>query len=190
MNISPDLKVGRRIGSPSTRSVALQSVHIHNHNIVGAAASLPTFPHHDVEQIQVAESSEPAVLASSVATANTDVLATPVDVEPKRFAVQNYACADFIVSVGFLKHIIAVLVRNHSITTDAKDLNDILSYFGEVDMRVSAVQHRSVKNKGWCSNVDIDDIVEVVQKVLVNGVNIIKRVPDFVEYLQQLGIAI
>jgi hypothetical protein len=91
----------------------------------------------------------------------------------------------------FLKHVINVILSNHHITTDISDLRDILSYYGDVDMRTSkeVVKTRGVK-KGLCGNVDVDEVMEIVSKILVNGVNIAKRVPELVEYIQQLGISL
>jgi hypothetical protein len=88
---------------------------------------------------------------------------------------------DFVVDVKFLKHVINVILSNHH----------ILSYYGDVDMRTSkeVVKTRGVR-KGLCGNVDVDEVIEIVSKILVNGVNIAKRVPVLVEYIQQLGISL
>ena len=97
---------------------------------------------------------------------------------------------NIVVDVNFLKHVITVLISNHSIATDVKDLEDIFSYYGNVEIRTQKqyVQTRGTKKRGICSNVDLDDVIDVVQKVVVNGINILKKVPDFIGYLETLGI--
>jgi hypothetical protein len=59
-----------------------------------------------------------------------------------------------------LKHVINVILTNHHITTDANDLRDILSYYGEVDMRTSkeVVKTRGVKKRVLCGDVDVDEL--------------------------------
>jgi hypothetical protein len=100
---------------------------------------------------------------------------------------------DSVVDVRFLRHVIQVLITNHNITTTPQDLENVLSFFGDVDVRRErqVVKARSAKNKGGCcSDVDVDDVMEIVSKVLVNGVNIIKSMPKFIQFLEDLGLSI
>ena len=112
--------------------------------------------------------------------------------EFKRFRFRATDQLEFAADVRFLKHVIKTLIENHHITTDVKDLNDVLSYYGDVEVRTDrqVVQHRGVKRAGLCSSVDADEVIDIVQKVLVNGVNIVKRVPDFVQFLSELGLTL
>jgi hypothetical protein len=189
MNIAPDIKVGRRVGSPSARTSTHNSIHnditISVLRSAAPAALPPGAP----------KAQPPTPEANTEHTAPTECTehTVPTDgaVELLRCPVKNIVYDDFVVDVKFLKHVIHVILSNHHISTDANDLRDILSYYGEVDMRTSTeiVKTRGVK-KHICSNVDVDDVIEIVQKILVNGVNIAKRVPELVEYIQQLGITL
>jgi hypothetical protein len=111
----------------------------------------------------------------------------------QRFRKKAESRSDIVVDVAFLRHVIQVLITNHGIITTPRDLEQILSFFGDVDVRRErqVVKTRSAKNKGGCcSDVDVDEVVEIVQKVLVNGVNIIKQMPRFIGFLQELGLSI
>jgi hypothetical protein len=99
----------------------------------------------------------------------------------------------FVIDVNFLRHVIKTLLVNHNITTTPQDLDDVLQFFGDVDIRRErqAVRTRSVKKSGvCCSDIDADDVVEIVSKVLVNGVNLVKQMPRFITFLQELGLSI
>jgi hypothetical protein len=63
-------------------------------------------------------------------------------------------------------------------------------YYGDVDIKAEQqhIKTRSAKNKRLCGNVDIDEVIEITQKVFVNGVNILKRLPDFIQFLSELGV--
>jgi hypothetical protein len=178
MNISPDVKVGRRVGSPSARS----SIHSDIHNNISISVLRTPAPN---AQPPTPETNDKCDNAEHNAP-------TDCAIELLRCPVKTQVYDDFVVDVKFLKHVINVILSNHHITTDTSDLRDILSYYGDVDMRTSTeiVKTRGVKKQGLCSNVDVDDVIEVVQKILVNGVNIAKRVPELVEYIQQLGISL
>ena len=131
----------------------------------------------------------PGALASTF-DINTDDLQSNQDI--KRFEIKSETHEPIVIDVKFLRHVIDTLIRNHNITTTPQDLTDILTYFGEVDIRTQkqTIQTRGVKSWWSCSDVDAAEVVETVSKILVNGVNIVKRVPDFISYLSNLGIAI
>jgi hypothetical protein len=97
-----------------------------------------------------------------------------------------------VVDVRFLKHVIKTLITNHNIITTPHDLECILSYYGDVEIKTNkqVIQHRGVKKKSVCSDVDSDEVIEIVNKVLVNGVNIVRKVPDFIAFMQSLGLSL
>jgi hypothetical protein len=113
------------------------------------------------------------------------------DIELRRFR-QNQDVLDIAVDVKFLKLIIKTLITNHHITTTPHDLECILSHYGEVEVKTDkqVVKHRGVKKKAICSNVDTDEVIDIIQKILVNGVNIVRKIPDFVEFLGELGLSL
>ena len=189
MHIAPDVKVGRRVNSHTSRSTSHHHVSIQNHNIVsiqaGSAGVLPSY---------VAECSDPVVLATPVdSLAPPPALATDVadNITIQNCDVKQHIGDDrFVIDVGFLRHVITVLLSNHHIITTPTDVHDILSYYGNVDVRLQkqVLQHRS--SGGLCCNVDVDEVMEIVQKIIVNGVNIMKKVPDLISYLEGLGLQI
>ena len=214
MNISPDLKVGRRIGSPSSRHTSNHSIEIHNRNIVNVG-SLRTIDVQNESFVPEVLGTPPdsLIIPSPLQTSKfdqndesvqiQDVLETPSDnidirsFDVKSDDVKNIArhrldpdSKSVVVDTGFLKHVISVLISNHGITTDVKDLEDIFGYYGDVEVKTQKqyVQKRGSKKRGICSNVDLDVVIDVVKKVVVNGINILKKVPDFIGYLETLGI--
>jgi hypothetical protein len=202
MNISPDLKVGRRIGSPSSRHTSKHSIEIHNRNIVNVG-SLRTIDVQNESFVPEVLGTPPdsLIMPSPLQTSKfdqndesvqiQDVLETPSDnIDIRSFDVKSDDVKNIVVDTGFLKHVISVLISNHGITTDVKDLEDIFGYYGDVEIKTQKqyVQKRGTKKRGICSNVDLDDVIDVVQKVVVNGINILKKVPDFIGYLETLGI--
>jgi hypothetical protein len=112
----------------------------------------------------------------------------------KRFRQRQTVETSFVVDVSFLRHVIATLIRNHNITTTNNDLRDILAHFGDVELRTQkqVVKSRSTKKSGMCgcADVDMDDVIEIVGKVLVNGVNLAKNMPAFLQFLVGLGLSI
>jgi hypothetical protein len=137
------------------------------------------------------ESSEPAVLASGPIPLPQALRPQEAPIELKHFEVQcKDAIHEFLIDDTFLRHVITVLLSNHNITTTTKDLHDIFTYFGDVELKTQK-QHVQKRSAGsCCGDVDIDDVIETVTKIVVGGVNIIKRVPDLITFVQSLGIAI
>jgi hypothetical protein len=88
------------------------------------------------------------------------------------------------VDVDFLKHTIKTILSNDNVSIDNKDVGDILGYFGSVVIvsNKELVQNRDVKNKGLCCNVDEEEVISVIKKVCLNGYNIIKYLPDLVDF--------
>jgi ribosomal protein L24 len=191
LHVSPDIKVGGRIGSPSARhsihnniSVTLNTSEVETSK---EPAILATPPNLEASPLQVSKFD--GVLYRGECEPSDNVIIID-NVDLLRCPVKNDMHDDFIIDVKFLKHVINVILTNHHITTDTNDLRDILNYYGEVDMRTTkeVVKTRGVKKRLLCGNVDTEDVIEIVQKVLVNGVNIAKRVPDLVDYVQKLGV--
>jgi hypothetical protein len=146
MNISPDLKVGRRVGSPSNRLSNTNNIHINN--IIGSAEPLPT--------TETNESKPDSLIVP-------EALRTDDNVNIRHFEAKPEDLFKLDVDVNFLKHVIKILITNHHITTDHKDLSDILMYFGDVDIKAEQqhIKSRGVKNKRLCGNVDIDEVIEI-----------------------------
>ena len=195
------------------------SISIHNHignREVGGARSLPTLPSR--------ESAEPVVLATPEGPAIPIMTDEPIDsltmwvdgsqlpeplktskfepdvetinenVELVRFRGKASEELNIVVDVAFLKHVIKTIMTNHAIISTTKDLEDVLSYFGEVELRCEkqTVLTRAPKKSGMCgcSADEIEQTVDIISKVLVNSVNVVKRVPAFVEFLMGLGLSI
>jgi hypothetical protein len=102
--------------------------------------------------------------------------------------------AEYIIDCDFLKHIINILIQNHSITVNKMDLDNILSYFGDVDVRTrkERIMEREVGESGCCgcSEKTRDKIIEVIQKVVLNGLSIAKHIPDLAEFLGSIGVSL
>jgi hypothetical protein len=111
-------------------------------------------------------------------------------IELRRFC-QNQDVLNIVVDVKFLKHVIRTLITNHDITTTPHDLECIMSYYGDVEIKTEkqVVKHRGIK-KGMCTKVDSDEVIDIVQKILVNGVNVVRKIPDFIEFIQSLGLSL
>jgi hypothetical protein len=202
-NVSP--KIGRRVDSPSSRSSvdvlsrskpsAKSQTNISIRNFVGA---LPTEPLTTSEAVVLGTAGDNVVdsltqiqVPDSLKTSEFKRDEPPTDdIELRRFR-QNQEVFDIVVDVRFLKQVIKTLIANHHITTTPHDLECILSLYGDVEVKTDkqVVQHRGIKKKkGVCSEVDADEVIEIVEKVLVNGINIVKKLPDFVQFLSSLGL--
>jgi hypothetical protein len=95
------------------------------------------------------------------------------------------------IDVNFLKHVIKVLLTNHNITIDNKDIEDILKYFGDVEIITNKeiIKTRDVKSRGFCCcDVDQEEIITFIKKILLNGYNIVKYLPELVEFIDELGL--
>jgi hypothetical protein len=113
----------------------------------------------------------------------------------KRFRARNTRNAEFTINVDFLKNVIRVLLTNHSITITSQDIHDIMAFFGEVEIRTKKrkIVEREVDPEAGCcglSKQQKESIIEVIQKILVLGINISKYCPQLVEFLHELGINI
>jgi hypothetical protein len=114
----------------------------------------------------------------------------------KRFKARTLREAEFNIDVAFLRHVIQTLIVNHNITITAVDVQAIMSFFGPVEMRTSRkhiIEREPPEPKCLCfggSERTTDKVVEVVKKVIVQGVNIAKYVPALVEFMTQLGITL
>jgi hypothetical protein len=114
----------------------------------------------------------------------------------KRFKARTLREAEFNVDVEFLRHCIHTLIVKHNITITTVDVEAIMSFFGPVEIRTSRkhiIEREPPEPKCGCfggSERTTDRIVEVVKKVIVQGVNIAKYVPALVDFLTDLGIAL
>jgi hypothetical protein len=185
VNVSP--KIGRRVDSPSSRSSTRNETNISISNIVRTIPSQIT----QNEPAILGTTPDNGVVDSLTEIQVPDPLKTSDNIELRRFR-QNQDVLDVVVDVRFLKLVIKTLITNHNITTTPHDLECILSHYGDVEIKSDkqVVQHRGVKRTGLCTNVDSDEVIDIIQKILVNGVNIIRKVPDFVQFLSELGLSI
>jgi hypothetical protein len=114
----------------------------------------------------------------------------------KRFKARTLREAEFNSDVAFLRHCIQTLIVQHGITITAADVESIMGFFGPVEMRTSRkhiIEREPPEPTCLCfggSERTTDKIVEVVKKVIVQGVNIAKYVPALVEFLTELGISL
>jgi hypothetical protein len=112
----------------------------------------------------------------------------------KRFRTRNPREAEFLIDVQFLRHVIQTLIVKHEITITAEDVQAIMSFFGEVEIRTHKrkIVEREVKEAGcFCSGEKtIEKIIEVIKKIIVAGINIRKYCPDLVSFLSELGISL
>jgi hypothetical protein len=154
---------------------------------LGSAEPLPTTEKQSIEQSETTPTPEFVRQDSLIVP---EALRTNDHVQIRHFEAKPEDLFKLDVDVNFWKHVIKILITNHHITTDHKDLSDILMYCGDVDIKAEQqhIKTRSAKNKRLCGNVDIDEVIEITQKVFVNGVNILKRLPDFIQFLSELGV--
>jgi hypothetical protein len=99
---------------------------------------------------------------------------------------------EFKIDTDFLRHVIKTILSNHNIIIDGNDVSDILGYFGSVEIVTNkeVVKSRDVKNKGLCccADVDQDEVITFIKKIVVAGYNIVKYLPDLVDFINELGI--
>jgi hypothetical protein len=110
----------------------------------------------------------------------------------KRVRARRIQEAEYIIDVAFLSHIIKTLIEHHGITITPADVETILSYFGEADVRTErqTLKTRGKKKKGGCcSDIEPDEVIEVVKKVALNGLSIAKHIPDLLSFLSSVGIS-
>jgi hypothetical protein len=109
----------------------------------------------------------------------------------KRFRARTQREASFTIDVEFLKNVIHVLLINHNITVTSRDIHDIMGFFGEVDIRTKKqrVIERDI-DAGCCSAKQREKFIEVIQKIIVLGINVKKYVPALVEFLTDLGLSL
>jgi hypothetical protein len=97
------------------------------------------------------------------------------------------------IDTNFLKHVIKVLLANHKIEIDNRDIEDILKYFGSVEIITDKeiIRTRDVKNKGsCCCDVDQEEIMTFIRKILLNGYNLVKYLPELVEFINEIGLVL
>jgi hypothetical protein len=98
-----------------------------------------------------------------------------------------YDNAQVVIDVQFLIHVIKILIEHYHITVTKTDMEAIMSYFGEVEIitKNEVAKTREVEPASCCGmkNVTIEKIIQIVKKILVNGVNVAKYFPDFMDFL-------
>jgi hypothetical protein len=112
----------------------------------------------------------------------------------KRFRAKRADALELTIDVEWLKHLIHVLIENHSITITPKDVHDIMVFFDadcEIRIKKKVVVERDVGEPRCCGTTEHERqiIVETIQKIIVSGLNLIKTAPQFITFLSELGIA-
>jgi hypothetical protein len=116
----------------------------------------------------------------------------PTNPKLKRIHTNKVYDAEYTIDVEFLKHVIQVLIENHGIVLTAGDVKRIVSYFGDVRVKVKkqVVKVRDA-DVGCCTgSIDREAVVEVIKKVVLNSLNVVKHIPELVEFLGSIGITI
>jgi hypothetical protein len=107
----------------------------------------------------------------------------------KRF----YDDKQVIIDVGFLIHVIKILIEHYHITICKTDIEEILTYFGtcEVGTKKQIIKIRDVEPATCCGmkEIDVEKIVTVIKKIVLNGCNIAKYFPALVDFLIEIGVS-
>jgi hypothetical protein len=120
----------------------------------------------------------------------------PPGAAPHKFRAKQLSDVEYTADCEFMEHIVKVIVANHSIKITPQDIEDILSYFGEVNVKTQMVevQSRDVDLDVGCfgcgSAEQKKEAIEVVKSVVLNGLNVLKSLPDLVGFLGGIGVRI
>jgi hypothetical protein len=111
----------------------------------------------------------------------------------KRFRAKRADNLELTIDVLFLKHLIHVLIENHSLAITAIDIHDIMAFFDskcEVRTTKRRVMEREVGEPTCCGTTahEREVVIETIAKIIVGGLNIIKTAPDFITFLADLGV--
>jgi hypothetical protein len=111
-----------------------------------------------------------------------------------RFRAKRTDDVEFIVDVEFLVHVIKVLVAKHSITITPDDIEEMLSYFGEVVVKTTQQTYmvRDAEEPGCCgmSKAQQERVMTVIKSAALNGLNLARNVPDMLGFLTRIGVSI
>jgi hypothetical protein len=110
-------------------------------------------------------------------------------IKAKRF----YDDKEVVIDVNFLIHVIKVLIQRYHIIICKKDVEEILSYFGTVEIgtKKQTIKTREVEPASCCGgmkNIDVETIIHIIKKIVLNGCNIGKYFPDLVTFLSDIGV--
>jgi hypothetical protein len=115
---------------------------------------------------------------------------------PHRFRAKQLSDVEYTADCEFMEHMVKVIVENHHIKITPQDIEDILSYFGEVNVKTQfvEVQSRDVDVDVGCfgcgSAEQKKEAIEVVKSLVLNGLNVLKSLPDLVQFLGGIGVRI
>jgi hypothetical protein len=115
---------------------------------------------------------------------------------PHKFRAKQLSDVEYTADCEFMEHMVKVIVENHNIKITPQDIEDILSYFGEVNVKTQLiqVQSRDVDVDAGCfgcgSTEQKREAIEVVKSVVLNGLNVLKSLPDLVQFLGRIGVGI
>jgi hypothetical protein len=128
---------------------------------------------------------------AGIPAADDDLVENP---KLKRFRAKQLNQVEYTVDVAFMENVIRVLIDNHGITITPKDIRDILAPFGDavVKTQMIPVESRGVEdlNCCGCSKKQQQEAVEVVKSIALNGLSLVKHIPDLLGFLGKIGISI
>jgi hypothetical protein len=120
-----------------------------------------------------------------------------LDENPKlrRFRAKQLNDVEYVADCDFLRNIIKVLIQNHSITITPQDIEAIFAVWGDVvvNTRIERFMERDIDVEPkccGCSKAQQERTIEVIKSILLNGMNVVKTLPDVVKFLGGLGLAI
>jgi hypothetical protein len=113
----------------------------------------------------------------------------------KRFRAKRADNVEITIDVNWLKHVIHVLLVNHSVTVTAADIHDFMAYFDEdceIRTRKRKIVERDIEPNRCCGFTEKqrEKIIEVIDKIIVSGLNLIKTAPKFIAFLSELGLSL
>jgi hypothetical protein len=135
------------------------------------------------------------------ATTDTTDRTAPIELEEfdanprlKRFRAKRADNLELTIDVAFLKHLIHVLIENHSISISPKDTQCIMSFFDtdcEVRIKKRKIIERSAGEPTCCGTTEYERevIVDTIHKIIVGGLNVLKTAPQFISFLAELGVS-
>jgi hypothetical protein len=184
---------------PGAQAQAVSRNEVHITNIIGPTPKADVDPMATQELDIICREVDIPPPESIHATAMTDPAeADELDINPKlgRFRARQMDQVEYTVDAAFLENVIKVLIDNHNITITPHDIEAILSPFGEcvVKAQLIPIQSRGVETVGGgccsCSDEQKQEAVEVVKNVVLNGLSLVKHIPDLLGFLGKIGVSI
>jgi hypothetical protein len=111
--------------------------------------------------------------------------------DPKVFHIikpKSHTLQDMTIREDLYETIIRLLLNNERLQLNAPSLKTILETVGEVMIEIDQLTTRDRERNGRCSATVIKNTLEIVSKVLINGLNLDKYCPNIRELLSDLGL--